>query len=726
MRLDKYKLVEETPEHFRVDDGSGPFRVAKKGLGKGTLDRISQHFAAGGMVQEDPSTNLDDPYAGLLPNSPETLAAKQRALEDKRSIVDPAQPDVDKIGSKDLLEAQRNPGGTPTTAAADKEKKEKLGMANPEKPNEGPTAEQSMVRTGLGLAGGVIGGIYGGPIGAAVGSAAGTYLGGALTANKGGEVQRFAMGGGVQNVVGPEASGTIFRPNMGVPVAAQASPDSQMMTTPPPAPPPMIPEQPAPPPMSFFARMAETQRMSNQLDQERIARDNANATAGLNRAGRAIGDTISNIGSKLSVPEGAESLRRRQEMAKRGLGPAVEPPAAAPVVAPTVVAPPAPAEPPAQPTPPPPVVVGGPGAGVSGMAGYPGARGDFGASKAQADYEAGIRAQGEAAKAQANAEAVVRQRQDEERQVLQLEFKRRFDDHQRRGDELFSNIMNSKVDPNRLWNQRTTGQKMGSLAAIIMSGIGQGLAGGPNMAMQVLDNAIERDIASQKTDLEKKQGLLSFHSQQGRDAQASYQLTKADMLDGFAAQLQKTAAQYYGQKSDADVQKTIAEVRMKAVDGRKQAAQLDTKNWIDMQRLNIDMANANQKAGLDKADKETLTEVESRYRTINGNLDRLRAMIKRDGTWDATGSHNAKIQQYITNIANDAAKVSDPKSVNRESEVKAYKELLGDPGFWSRNATVEETLENFRSIVEQQRNTAYQVRGMGAMVPPASLRPGRE
>jgi hypothetical protein len=551
LKLDKYKLLEETDDFYRLDDGSGqPFRVAKKGLGSGTADRITQHFAMGGQVNE---------------------------------------------------------------------------------------------------------------------------------------------------LVSDAALGTIFRPEM-----------FAMTATPPPAPPPaeFMGAQLAPIPGTV------PQRLQGTLDSAARGAPPATPT-------RPVGEPVPYVdpAGKVQIIS-ADSARQAEQMGWRPAGPN-----SGPIQEPAAMA--APAAPAASVVPPPAPVIGGPG-GAPALGAAPRGPSASDIGNVTKGTEAALLAQGEAAKAQAQAEVAAKEQQEQQRADFTQDYKRRVLEHQQRGDALFNGVMASNVEPGRLWASKTGGQKMGSIAAIIMSGIGQGLAGGPNMALQILDNAIERDIEAQKANLSKNQGLLAHHAQGGRDVQAAYQLAKADMLDSFAGQLQKTAGQFAGRKSDADVQMAVQKIRGEAVDRRAQAAATEHKRWVDMQQLAIERAKLGQGGGLEKKDKEALTEVESRYKTINGSLDRVKKLIGDNGTWEAFGAHNDKLQQEITNIATDAAKISDPGSVNRESEVKLYKELLGDPGFWSRNSTVQETLQNFRAMVEERRNTAYRVRGMGSAVPPPSLQPGRQ
>lgn len=96
-------------------------------------------------------------------------------------------------------------------------------------------------------------------------------------------------------------------------------------------------------------------------------------------------------------------------------------------------------------------------------------------------------------------------------------------------------------------------------------------------------------------------------------------------------------------------------------------------------------------------------EFANRFKNIKGQIKELKKLVDEDGTYEAVGSHNRKLQQLIDAVAIDAAKMFDPESVARESEVAAFKNMLFEGGDLNiRNATALELLDNFQNIVEQR------------------------
>lgn len=59
-----------------------------------------------------------------------------------------------------------------------------------------------------------------------------------------------------------------------------------------------------------------------------------------------------------------------------------------------------------------------------------------------------------------------------------------------------------KIDPNRFWNSKSTGDKLTVGLGLLIAGVGAGLTGGPNSVIDMIEKAIDRDVAAQKVDLE--------------------------------------------------------------------------------------------------------------------------------------------------------------------------------------------------------------------------------
>lgn len=106
-------------------------------------------------------------------------------------------------------------------------------------------------------------------------------------------------------------------------------------------------------------------------------------------------------------------------------------------------------------------------------------------------------------------------------------------------NQMMDDIRSSKIDPNRIFSDAGVGgfKKITAIIGIALGGFAQGLRGGPNTALDIINATIDRDIDAQKSELEKKKGLLgeqrnlySQKLQQFGDARAAEAASKSDML----------------------------------------------------------------------------------------------------------------------------------------------------------------------------------------------------
>lgn len=191
-------------------------------------------------------------------------------------------------------------------------------------------------------------------------------------------------------------------------------------------------------------------------------------------------------------------------------------------------------------------------------------------NKGLAEQRAAIAEQASIAKLQAEETAKVAAAHAEQLQAMQTAYQEEVALNQRRADDLFMAVANGKVDPNRVWANADVGQRIGAGIGILLSGLGQGLAGGPNLALQQIDRTIERDIAAQKDNLDRQQNLLGYYLQRGRDMSTAHQLAKADLKDMLAAQLSTVAAKYGGQEAGARAQLLMGQLRTEAAGKRQE------------------------------------------------------------------------------------------------------------------------------------------------------------
>jgi hypothetical protein len=102
---------------------------------------------------------------------------------------------------------------------------------------------------------------------------------------------------------------------------------------------------------------------------------------------------------------------------------------------------------------------------------------------------------------------------------------------------------------------------------------------------------------------------------------------------------------------------------------------------------------------LAKAEKESM----SRLGSITSVGDELVKQIEDKGTFETFGAHNQTLAQKVDSMAIDAAKLFDPSSVARPSEVEAFKGMLFEPGTLTmRNETAIDTVNAFKKLVKDR------------------------
>jgi hypothetical protein len=139
-------------------------------------------------------------------------------------------------------------------------------------------------------------------------------------------------------------------------------------------------------------------------------------------------------------------------------------------------------------------------------------------------------------------------------------------------DKMERDLLDAKVNPNQFFESKDTGQKILAGIGMLFSGIGAGLTGQPNLAMDVINRAIDRDIDSQKFNINKNQNYLSYYVKKTGDDLTAAHYMKADLLDSVAAQIK--AKEFGMQASSVGPLAQIAygQLKMQAARERQTAA----------------------------------------------------------------------------------------------------------------------------------------------------------
>ena len=111
-------------------------------------------------------------------------------------------------------------------------------------------------------------------------------------------------------------------------------------------------------------------------------------------------------------------------------------------------------------------------------------------------------------------------------------------------DQDFVKYLNeNEVDPNHFWKDKGTGFKVAQGIGLILGGFSSPFTGQGNPGLQILNQAIERDIDAQKSNLERNKTLYQMNHEAMKDEIGANLATRNQIYANLQNQVAKIAAQ---------------------------------------------------------------------------------------------------------------------------------------------------------------------------------------
>lgn len=167
--------------------------------------------------------------------------------------------------------------------------------------------------------------------------------------------------------------------------------------------------------------------------------------------------------------------------------------------------------------------------------------------------EAVKKAQLDAAKAvgaEGAAESLALQGMDQQLRALPTQ-KDIINKNAQKDSDLFKSYQEAKIEPGRFFHNLSTGNKILAGIGVLLSGLGSGLSGKENLAVQVVDDAINKDIDAQKNDQSNKYNLWKMNRERLGDDLSANLATRNQMYTDVKYQLMKAASQFKGPQAMA-------------------------------------------------------------------------------------------------------------------------------------------------------------------------------
>ena len=342
---------------------------------------------------------------------------------------------------------------------------------------------------------------------------------------------------------------------------------------------------------------------------------------------------------------------------------------------------------------------------------------------------AGIRAAAKAGSDKAAEEAAYLERirkEDEDRiktaDANQAARQAKLDEAFQKLDQSANDLASKRVDPERYWANKTTGDKVMAGIGLFFGAFGQG----GNKAVSVISDAIDRDINAQKSDIQTakdvytaRQGIYSDMFATYKDRRVAEEASRAAYLENAQLEVKRIAAKYAGPETQAKAQMLLGELEQKKQAARAEFAKLVMGSMPVTADANPEALKPEQRErfvpgyglALTKEDATKLKDHTAQAASTKGNLSRLLQIGAMGGKSSDLGLRNEA--QTLVSILKGQLRtpVVGPGAVS-ESEWKLLDEIVADPTkLWSLDGSNRKRLETIMQYVDRQ--TASMVRSAG-------------
>lgn len=190
-----------------------------------------------------------------------------------------------------------------------------------------------------------------------------------------------------------------------------------------------------------------------------------------------------------------------------------------------------------------------------------------------------------------------------------------------------------KVNPNRYWEEKSTGSKIAAAIGLFFSGLG----GNGEAALQTIDRAIQRDIQAQQANINsKRQGLtaqaqgqlnlMNMFREKGQDEYNQIKLSTAAAYDGVERKLEALKGQVGDQKMAGELDLAIAgakEKKEKAIMAAREHTSRLEHQAAQTDALRAQAAQDRAKAFADKKSPPSALKAMQEVQQLEGGLNMI-------------------------------------------------------------------------------------------------------
>lgn len=241
-------------------------------------------------------------------------------------------------------------------------------------------------------------------------------------------------------------------------------------------------------------------------------------------------------------------------------------------------------------------------------------------------------------------------------------------------EQLFKATQENKIDPKRLWNNMSTGNKILGAFALILGGAGSGGQAENNAALKIMNQSIDNDIKAQMADSDNKRSLYQMNLQKYRDVSAAVDATKIQLNSIAQGKLAQLTARYAGPQAMAKAHGLMAQLKQQGIGYQAELLSKVAKSQADMQENYIPGYGTAKVKPSDK-DREALAAAKQ----IRAALTELQSRAVKIGS-TLPGSEADRVNKAKIAALQLQMKNAFQLGVLSGSDLEMLDRLVADPG----------------------------------------------
>lgn len=294
-------------------------------------------------------------------------------------------------------------------------------------------------------------------------------------------------------------------------------------------------------------------------------------------------------------------------------------------------------------------------------------------------------------------------------------------------NDLVTAYQNKKIDPHRVLG--STGAKIQAAISLMLGGLGQGLShSNHNMAMDSINKAIDDDIESQKTDLNKGANLLSLNQQKFHNLDQSEAVTRMQKMAAAQALIGSAAAKSGSEQAMAAGQMAAGQIQERMIPLKNDIAYRQTLASLgggsggggnpemlhkeDRERaVTVPGPNGQSRTVLapTSKDADTFKTGEIEHQNLFDQIQTARDFMKNKGWSPGAGPFDTADSSEAANIRSGIMlSLNKLHGLNRlnDNEFNEFSKMVPNPGQFN-TAAAQAKLDYLSKRLQNSRNSSY-------------------